>query len=57
MHIGIGLFASLTGLLAGTVIGKFFGLSVGEGLYLTALALAVTGWFIGWRAPRKENRR
>ncbi|NOG48762.1 MAG: hypothetical protein HND48_04355 [Chloroflexi bacterium] len=40
MHFGIGLFGILTTLLAGAAVGRLFGLSVGEGLYLTALALA-----------------
>ena len=57
MHFGIGLFAILTALLAGAVIGRLFGLSVGQGLYLTALALAVIGWLIGRYSPRRENRQ
>lgn len=57
MHFGIGLFAILTALLAGAVIGRLFGLSVGQGLYLTALALAVMGWLIGRHSPRRENRQ
>lgn len=54
-HVGIGLFAVLTALLAGAAIGRVFGLSAGEGLYLTALALAVMGWFIGRHSRRREN--
>ncbi len=57
MHFSIGLFAILTALLAGAVIGRLFGLSVGQGLYLTALALAVMGCLIGRYSPRRENRQ
>lgn len=57
MHFSIGLFAILTALLAGAAIGRLFGLSAGEGLYLTALALAVMGWLIGRYSPRRENRQ
>ena len=32
MHFNIGLFAVLTALLAGAVIGRLFGLSVSQGL-------------------------
>jgi hypothetical protein len=56
MYFSIGLFAVLTALLAGAVIGRLFGLSAGEGLYLTALALAVMGWLIGRYSPRMEHR-
>jgi hypothetical protein len=56
MRFSIGLFAVLTALLAGVVIGQLFSLSAGQGLYLTALALAVTGWLIGRYSPRMEHR-
>jgi hypothetical protein len=39
----IGRFALLTALLAGAVVGRFLGLSLGEGLYLTALTLVSLG--------------
>ncbi len=55
MRLGIGLFAVLTALLAGAAIGRLFGLSVGQGLYLTALALALMGWLIGRNSPCREN--
>lgn len=57
MHFGIGFFGILTAFLAGAAIGRLFGLSAGEGLYLTALALSVLGWFIGRRLPRRENQQ
>lgn len=57
MRFGIGLFAVLTALLAGAAIGRLFGLSVGQGLYLTVLALAVMGWLIGRNSLRRENRQ
>ncbi len=55
MHFGIGLFGILTTLLAGAAVGRLFGLSVGEGLYLTALALAGEVWLIGRYSRRREN--
>ena len=55
MHFGIGLFATLTALLAGAAVGRLLGLPVGEGLYLTALALAGLGWLIGRHSRRREN--
>jgi len=55
MHFAVGLFAILTALLAGAAVGRFFGLSVGEGFYLTALALAGVGWLIGRHSRRREN--
>ena len=56
MHFIIGLFAVLTALLAGVVIGQLFGLSAGQGHYLTALALALMDWLIGRYSPRMEHR-
>lgn len=57
MHFGVGFFGILTALLAGAAIGRLFGLSAGEGLYLTALALSVLGWFMGRGLHRRENHR
>lgn len=56
MQFAIGLFALLTALLADTAIGRLVGLSVGEGLYLMTLALAVIGCLIGQRTPRRKIR-
>ncbi len=55
MHFGIGLFAILTALLAGAAVGRLFGLSVGEGLYLTTLALAGVDWLIARYSRCREN--
>lgn len=43
----LGLFALLTFVLAGAVIGQRVGMSVGEGAYATMLALTLIGWFAG----------
>lgn len=56
-HILVALFALFTVMLAGAAIGRLFGLSAGEGIYLTALTLAVVGWFMGQRARRREDCR
>jgi hypothetical protein len=56
-HVGIGLFAVLTALLAGAAIGRIIGLSAGEGLYLTALTVSALGWFIGRHSHRRQSRR
>ena len=40
----LGGFALATLLLAGAAVGRIFGVSFGEGLYLTGLALAMLGW-------------
>lgn len=40
----LGGFALITLLLAGAAVGRVFGMSFGEALYLTALLLAVLGW-------------
>jgi hypothetical protein len=40
----LGVFALITLLLAGAAVGRVFGMSVGEALYLTALLLAALGW-------------
>jgi hypothetical protein len=40
----LGAFALITLLLAGAAVGRVFGMSVGEALYLTALLLVALGW-------------
>lgn len=40
----LGGFALITLLLVGAAVGRVFGMSVGEALYLTALLLAAIGW-------------
>jgi hypothetical protein len=40
----LGAFALITLLLTGAAVGRVFGMSVGEALYLTALLLAALGW-------------
>ncbi len=40
----LGGFALITLLLAGAAVGRAFGMSLGEALYLTGLALVVLGW-------------
>ena len=40
----LGGFALITLLLAGAALGRVFGVSVGDALYLTALLLAALGW-------------
>lgn len=56
MRLGIGFFAILTALLAGAAVGRLFGLSVGEGAYLTAFILALIGWLAGRRARHQEGK-
>jgi ABC-type multidrug transport system permease subunit len=55
-HVLVGLFALLTAIVAGAVIGRIIGVSAGEGMYLTALVLSAVGWFIGRCANRREER-
>jgi hypothetical protein len=40
----LGGFALITLLLAGAALGRVFGVSVGDALYLTALLLVALGW-------------
>ncbi len=40
----LGAFALITLLLAGAAVGRVFGVSFGDALYLTALVLAALGW-------------
>lgn len=40
----LGAFALITLLLAGAAVGRVFGVSVGEALYLAALLLVALGW-------------
>ncbi len=56
-HVLLGLFALLIVMLAGAAIGRLLGLSAGEGLYATALTLAVGAWFVGRRVRRREDCR
>lgn len=57
MHFSIGLFALLTGLLAGAAIGCLLGMSAREGAYLTALILALLGWLAGRRTRQQGDSR
>ena len=52
----LGLFALLTLVLAGAAIGRILKLPNGEGIYLTVLAAALIGWWIGWRSNHKKER-
>ena len=54
-HHWLGLFALLTLVLAGAAIGRILKLPNGEGIYLTVLATALIGWFVGRRAHRRED--
>jgi len=56
-HRLLGWFAVLTVILAGAALGRSAGLSSGEGIYLTALVLAVTGWIAGRRVRRRKDPR
>jgi putative Mn2+ efflux pump MntP len=40
----LGGFALITLLLAGAAVGRVFGVSFGEALYLTGVVLVVFGW-------------
>jgi hypothetical protein len=40
----LGGFALITLLLAGAAVGRVFGMSVGEALYVTVLLLVALGW-------------
>jgi hypothetical protein len=55
MHICIGLFALVTAVLAGAALGRLFGWSAGEGVYLTMLVIAVAGWWVGWHTRRQDQ--
>ncbi|MEZ4666563.1 MAG: hypothetical protein R3E39_01365 [Anaerolineae bacterium] len=43
-QIIVGGFALMTLLLAGTAVGRVFGMGFDEALYLTGLLLVVLGW-------------
>lgn len=43
-HTTIGVFALVTALLAGTVIGRALGISFGEALYLSVVVLIGITW-------------
>lgn len=55
MHIYMGVFALVTAILAGAAMGRAFGWSVGEGIYLSLLAVSMIGWWVGRRARRREQ--
>ncbi len=40
----LGSFALMTLLLAGAAVGRLFGVSLGEALYLTGVSLGALGW-------------
>jgi len=52
----LGLFALLTLVLAGAAIGRILKLPNGEGIYLTVLAAALIGWWVGRRSNRNKER-
>ncbi len=51
----LGGFALITLLLAGAAVGRVIGVSFGEALYLTGLALVVLGWITHWLMLRCAN--
>ena len=51
----LGGFALITLLLAGAAVGRVMGVSFGEALYLTGLALVVVGWTTNWLMRRCAN--
>jgi hypothetical protein len=57
----LGGFALVTLLLAGAAVGRVFGVSFGEALYLTGLALVVFGWLgnqmMLWRCANPSEDR
>ena len=55
-HHWLGLFALLTLVLAGAAIGRILELPNGEGIYLTMLAAALIGWWIGRRSRHRKER-
>lgn len=42
----LGGFALVTLLLAGAAVGRLFGVSLGEALYLTGILLVALGWLV-----------
>lgn len=57
MHIFMGMYALATAVLAGGAIGRAFGWSMGEGVYLTLVAVSIIGWWVGRRTRRREQYR
>ena len=51
----LGGFALITLLLTGAAIGRVLGVSFGEALYLTGLALVVLGWITNQFMLRRTN--
>ena len=49
----LGGFALVTLLLAGAAVGRVFGMSFGEALYLTGLVLVVFAWLGNWIMLRR----
>ena len=55
-HHWLGLFASLTLVMAGAALGRLIGLRIGDSLYLAIFVPTLIGWWIGRRNQRKEKR-
>lgn len=53
-HMLLGLFTLFSLLLAGAAVGRFIGLSAGEGAYLSALALACLSAAVGRKRREKQ---
>lgn len=54
-HTAIGVFALVTALLAGTVIGQVLGISFGEALYLSVVVLIGIAWIANRLMLRREH--
>lgn len=54
-HTTIGVFALVTALLAGTVIGQVLGISFGEALYLSVVVLIGIAWIANRLMLRREH--
>lgn len=54
-HTTISVFALVTALLAGTVIGQVLGISFGEALYLSVVVLIGIAWIANRLMLRREH--
>jgi hypothetical protein len=54
-HTAIGVFALVTALLAKAAIGRVLGISFGEALYLSVLALIGIAWTVNRLMLRREH--